>query len=196
MKVTIRQAKVGDEGALARLNAFVQKFHVDHNSAHFRQAKRADVAQWFRGMLEKPTARVWIAEKEGAAVGYVLAVLYDRAANTFCVARRFIELDQIGVRRECRGSGIGRRLVERVLRFARKERIESVELTSWCFNGDAHKAFEKLGFSPKFVRFGQKLPLEDGKESINDETERPPVRDPQSKQMAGRTKDMTAQPGR
>lgn len=163
MKVTIRRAKVGDEATLAKLNAFVHKFHVDHNPSHFRRAKRAEVAQWFRGMLEKPTARVWIAEKEGAPVGYAVAVLYERAANPFCLARRLIELDQIGVRRECRGSGIGRRLVERVVRFAREEHVESVELTSWCFNGEAHKAFEKLGFIPKFVRFGQTLPLEDSK---------------------------------
>ncbi len=164
MKVTIRRAKAGDDATLAKLNAFVHKFHVDHNPSHFRRAKRAEVAQWFRGLLEKPTARIWIAEKEGAPVGYAVAVLYERAANPFCLARRLIEIDQIGVRRECRGSGIGRRLVERVLRFARAERVGSVELTSWCFNGEAHKAFEKLGFIPKFVRFGQTLPLEDSKD--------------------------------
>ena len=41
MKVTIRKATVGDQAALAELNAFVHRLHVNHNPSHFRQAKRA-----------------------------------------------------------------------------------------------------------------------------------------------------------
>jgi hypothetical protein len=67
MKVTIRKAKMGDEIVLAELNADVHEFHVAHNPSHFKRANLSEVAQWSRGLLEKPTVCIWIAEKEGIA---------------------------------------------------------------------------------------------------------------------------------
>jgi ribosomal protein S18 acetylase RimI-like enzyme len=58
-------------------------------------------------------------------------------------------------------SGIGRQLVDQVLRLARTENIADVELTSWCFNTEAQAAFRKLGFAPKVIRFARKLGAED-----------------------------------
>jgi ribosomal protein S18 acetylase RimI-like enzyme len=57
-------------------------------------------------------------------------------------------------------SGIGRQLVDQVLRLARTENIADVELTSWCFNTEAQAAFRKLGFAPKVIRFARKLGAE------------------------------------
>jgi len=157
MTVRIQKAVVGDENALAELNAFVQEFHVAYNPSYFKRTDPAEVALWFRGLLEKPTVRIWIADQDGTYAGYAIVFLHERPANPFCLARRWIEIDQIGVRKEYRCSGIGRSLVEQALRFARDENIEDVELTSWSFNSDAHKAFQKIGFTPRLIRFGQKV---------------------------------------
>jgi len=161
MTVRIRKAVVGDENALAELNDFVQEFHVAHNPSYFKRADLSEVALWFLGLLEKPNVRIWIAEQDGTHAGYAAVFLHERPASPFCHKRRWIEIDQIGVRQEYRCSGIGRRLVDQTLRFAREENIEDVELTSWCFNGDAHKAFQKIGFTPRLIRFEQKVIIKD-----------------------------------
>ncbi len=155
--VQIREAVPGDEDALAALNAFVQEFHLAHNPAFFKQADLAEVAAWFCELLETPAARIWLAEQEGTPVGYALALLRERPANAFCHARRWIEIDQIGVRAEYRRAGIARGFVDQVLEFARTEEITEIELTSWSFNPGAHKAFRKLGFAPRLMRFGRTL---------------------------------------
>lgn len=157
MDVMIREAVPGDEDVLAELNAFVQEFHVVNNPSFFRPTDAVEVASWFRGLIETPGARIWIAEQGGSAVGYVVALLRERPANPFCLARRWIELDQIGVRAACRRAGIARRLVDQVLSFARAEAVTEVELSSWSFNPEAHQAFQKLGFAPRIVRFGRTL---------------------------------------
>jgi ribosomal protein S18 acetylase RimI-like enzyme len=54
------------------------------------------------------------------------------------------------------GRGIARALVEHVLEDARSRAIDDVELTAWCFNTEAHEAFQALGFRQKVVRFGRK----------------------------------------
>ncbi len=162
MIVRIRKAVVGDENSLAELNALVQEFHVAKNPSYFKRTDQTEVALWFRGLLEKQTVRIWIAEQDGIYTGYSAVLLHERPANPFCLPRRWIEIDQIGVRQEYRGSGIGRKLIEQALSFARDEKIEDVELNSWCFNVDAHKAFQQFGFAPRVIRFGLKVASEVG----------------------------------
>jgi GNAT superfamily N-acetyltransferase len=143
MNVRIREAVLGDEDSRAALSAFVQEYHRTQEPSCFKRAVPAEVAAWFRGSIEESTATIWIAEQEGTPVGYVVAVQNERSANPFCLLRRWIE--------------IGRRLVDQVLQFARTENIADIELTSWCFNTDAHRAFQKLGFAPKVIRFARKV---------------------------------------
>ena len=153
MEAAIRLAVAGDEGTLAELNAFVHELHVAQNPAHFKPADRQEVAAWFRSLIEKPTVSIWLAEQDGVAAGYVSALVYERPETPFSRARKWLEIDQIGVRAECRRNGIARRLVERVVQSAREKGIRDVELTSWCFNENAQAAFRRLGFVPKYVRF-------------------------------------------
>ena len=154
MNATIRRAAPGDERTLAELNAFVQDFHVINNPAYFKPGAREEVTAWFKGLLEKSTVKIWIAEAGGVPVGYASAFLLERAENTFCRSRRWLEIDQIGVRPDWRRRGIGRALVQVVLGAANEEGIREVELSSWVFNTGAQEAFRRLGFTPKVVRFG------------------------------------------
>jgi len=155
MSVTIRRAILGDEPVLAELNAFVHDFHVGENPAYFKPTIHQDVATWFRGLFEQPSVRIWIAEGGGAAVGYVIALLRERPENVFGRSRRWLEIDQIGVRPGHRRMGIGRALVHLVLEAADHDGIRDVELSTWVFNSGAQEAFRRLGFTPQVVRFGR-----------------------------------------
>ncbi|MGH2404820.1 MAG: GNAT family N-acetyltransferase [bacterium] len=108
MNATTRRAAPGDERTLAELNAFVQDFHVINNPAYFKPGAREEVTAWFKGLLEKSTVKIWIAEAGGVPVGYASAFLHERAENAFCRSRRWLEIDQIGVRPDWRRRGIGR----------------------------------------------------------------------------------------
>jgi ribosomal protein S18 acetylase RimI-like enzyme len=155
VNATIRRAGPGDERALAELNAFVHALHLAHDPSYFRPVAADEVAAWYRGLMEKPAVRFWLAEDAGAPVGYAAVWQHERAENPFCRARRWWEIDQIGVRPDRQRGGVGRALVEQVLAAARAEGIDQVELVSWCFNADAQAAFRELGFSPKLIRFAR-----------------------------------------
>jgi ribosomal protein S18 acetylase RimI-like enzyme len=155
MTATIRRAVSGDEPVLAELNGFIQELHVRNNPAYFKPTVREDVVAWFQGLLQKPNAWVWIAEEDGVAVGYVSALQRERAESPFSHARRWLEIDHIGVHPEQRRRGLCRALVEVVLEAADDQGLRDVELSSWVFNSGAHEAFRRLGFQPKVVRFGR-----------------------------------------
>lgn len=154
MITKLRTAVPGDENVLAELNALVHEFHVKHYPSYFKPGDLGLITAWFRDMIRKPTVQIWVAERSGQAVGYAVIILRERPEEALSYVRKWLEIDQIGVLPEHQRTGIGRRLIQRTLRSARKQKIRDVELTSWSFNGKAHKAFKRLGFSPRIVRFG------------------------------------------
>ena len=153
--INIRQADGGDAEILAELNRYVQELHITHMPQIFKPVDTGAIAEWFRSMMENPAVRAWIAEAEGLAAGYVLAVTYDRPESPFCSRRVYCEIDQISVSPEFRKRGLAKALVERVLAEARSSGIRDIELNSWSFNTEAHDTFRALGFLPLIVRFSR-----------------------------------------
>ncbi|RPI52290.1 MAG: GNAT family N-acetyltransferase, partial [Acidobacteria bacterium] len=127
--------------------------HVQSRPDHFRQTQVPELAKWYKSLLEKPTARIWIAEEQDEAVGYVLAMFQRLPENPFTRARAWCEIDQIAVESNHRRRGIGRALVLRAIAEARAEGIQRVEASCWSFNDQAHEVFRRLGFAPKAVRY-------------------------------------------
>ena len=154
MAATIRQATLGDERTLSDLNRNVQEIHVANRGQYFKPHVARDVADWFGLCLQNPAVQIWIAEESGRAVGYVCVRHCERKEDVYHFAHRWHEIDEIGVHPAFQRTGIGRALVQRVFEEARSKGISEVELCSWSFNESAQRAFQRLGFDPKLVRFG------------------------------------------
>lgn len=78
----------------------------------------------------------WVAAVDGAVVGYAVASVVDGEGH----------LDQVSVARSAAGRGVGRRLIERVCRWAGEEGYDAVTLTTFVdvpWNGPY---YERLGF--------------------------------------------------
>jgi GNAT superfamily N-acetyltransferase len=157
MSVVVRPAAASDVDLLVGLNAAAHECHVSHKPEVFKLASTRDVAQWFRRLLRKPNARIWIAEQDSIPVAYVLVAFQQRAENPFSVARRWCEIEQIAVEPRGRNQGIGRMLVQTVAAEARLRGIRELCTRAWCFNDAAHQALTKLGFRPQVVQFALEL---------------------------------------
>jgi GNAT superfamily N-acetyltransferase len=153
LKASIRSVNSGDVAALAVLNAEVQELHFASRPDEFKPVHVDEIAQWFVQLLQNPAARLWGAEVDGALVGYVVVLVREKPENPFCSARKWWDIDQMGVGAGSRRAGIGRALVEQVVSEARARGIANVELNSWAFNQEAHRAFARMGFVAKAVRF-------------------------------------------
>jgi DNA-binding MarR family transcriptional regulator/GNAT superfamily N-acetyltransferase len=112
----------------------------------------AGIAAEFIANFDPKCERCWIAEIDGEPVGAV------------CLARhtdRVAKLRLLFVERKARGRGIGRRLVEECVRFARQSGYATVELWTQSILTSARAIYERAGF--RLVRrqphasFGRKL---------------------------------------
>ncbi|MBQ5430028.1 MAG: ribosomal protein S18-alanine N-acetyltransferase [Lachnospiraceae bacterium] len=116
-----------------------------------RPATEADIAQiaqisqssmtsaWkeedFRGALSNPQAKVWVAQEE-EILGY--CVLYFAADEG--------ELPSIAVTARARGQGIGKALMEALIKGCRSVGVTRLFLEVRCSNEPAHRLYETFGF--------------------------------------------------
>jgi ribosomal protein S18 acetylase RimI-like enzyme len=149
----IRAATHQDATTIATLNAIVHDLHASRRPDFFRTPTTKEVAAWYGHVLDDPAAKIWIADYDGAPVGYVMTLFNERPANVFCHARRWCEIDQISVDPSHRKRGIARALIDHAVSAARSAGFHDVELSCWSFNHAAQRSFESLGFVPKTTRY-------------------------------------------
>jgi GNAT superfamily N-acetyltransferase len=131
----------------------VQDLHVANRPDQFRPASVEEVAAWVHPLLSRARIHVWIAQFGDVAAGYVSAAFHERPATPFTAARRWCEMDQIGVDPAWRRRGVAGALIQTVVARARAEGVHQIETVCWSFNGEATVLLERTGFVPKFVRF-------------------------------------------
>lgn len=153
MSVLVRIAEPSDGPALVRLIDVVQALHVARRPETFRRVPEPEIADWLKAAFQNPAIKIWIAEVDGTVCGYLLSLIRKQADNPFVYDRTWLELDQICVDAAQRQRGVAKALVAAAMAHADAHGFRDVELSTWAFNDDAQRAFAKLGFAPKVVRF-------------------------------------------
>jgi GNAT superfamily N-acetyltransferase len=154
----IRQATPADAARLSSLCLDVQRLHAQHHPEIFKMPESETFAvAFFDEILAQPESRIFIAEEDGREVGYIFFQLIERPENPFTFARRLLHIDQISVRPEAQGRGVGAALMGQAQAVASEWHVERTQLDSWDFNTSAHQFFEHLGFQKYMFRFWRAL---------------------------------------
>lgn len=139
---------------LSTLCLDVQKLHVQHHPDYFKMPSSPDFAvAFFDTLLAEDTTFIFIVEDNGEALGYVFCKSADRPENPFLFAYRYLVVDQISVRPNVQGKGVGRKLMQQVELTARELGIDEIHLSSWAFNTHAHGFFERMGYQKHLFKF-------------------------------------------
>ncbi|WP_432262448.1 bifunctional helix-turn-helix transcriptional regulator/GNAT family N-acetyltransferase [Cupriavidus sp. TMH.W2] len=131
----LRDPQPGDMGWIVHRQAILYAQEFGWN-AEF-EALVADIVARFVREFDPKSERCWIAEKQGKAVGSVFVVRQDETTA---------KLRLLAVEASARGLGIGRRLVDECLRFARLAGYKRMMLWTNSVLADARNIYEKAGF--------------------------------------------------
>ena len=156
--MNIRKATPDDSLILSNLCMDVQKLHSDAHPEVFKSPQSEDFAKdFFEKILINDTSFVFIAEENEEALGYVFCNLVERPESAILFARRHLMIEQISVRPQAQGRGVGSKLMNQVEATAREMNVPMVQLGSWDFNANAHGFFERLGYEKWHFQFWKKL---------------------------------------
>jgi GNAT superfamily N-acetyltransferase len=109
----------------------VQRLHVEHHPEIFKMPQSDDFAvAFFDEMLADEIIHIFIAEKNGEAFGYILCKLIEREETAFTFAMRYLLVDQISVRPEARGGGVGSALMMKADNLADELGVSMIQLDS------------------------------------------------------------------
>jgi GNAT superfamily N-acetyltransferase len=150
--VTIRSgSSTKDVNTIVRLHRRVYEgeYGLDRSFARDVATRLAELR---RGGWPGPREGLWIAESDGKAVGSI--TLNDQGGGLG-------RLGHLVLTPEARGSGAGRRLVERVLEAARAAGYERLELGTFSDLSAAGSLYRSVGFeavsTEQAVRWGRQM---------------------------------------
>ncbi|MCS3471527.1 DNA-binding MarR family transcriptional regulator/GNAT superfamily N-acetyltransferase [Pseudomonas sp. JUb42] len=131
----LRDPRAGDMGIVVQQQAELYTREYGWNSEF--EALVAEIVARFLREFDPSGERCWIAEKDGKVIGSVFVVRHDETTA---------KLRMLYVDASARGLGIGNRLVEETLRFARQAGYKRMILWTTSILTDARKLYQRAGF--------------------------------------------------
>lgn len=128
MEVTVRKLNPGDVEALSIIEA--DSFSMPWSEKDLR------------ALLDRSYCMYLVAEAEGSVVGFCGLTNLCNEGN----------IDNVVVKRSCRGRGIGRRLLQELLRQGEAQGIGDFTLEVRVSNLPAIRLYEKMGFVSEGIR--------------------------------------------
>jgi GNAT superfamily N-acetyltransferase len=148
--VTVREARAGDVPRIAALIAMGNASRPMTPVEAEAEGRLPVYAEAFARVAASEANHLFVAEEDGRVVGtYQLTVLPGIAER----GRTRGKIESVHVDPTLRGSGIGAVMMRHALETARQLGIGLIELSSNKSRTDAHRFYERLGFSKSHEGF-------------------------------------------
>jgi len=131
----LRDPQPGDMGLVVQQQSAL--YAREYNWNWEFEALVAEIVAKYLREFDPASERCWIAEKDGDVVGSVFVVRHDATTA---------KLRMLYVDASARGLGIGQRLVDECVRFARQVGYQRMQLWTVDVLSDARKLYQKAGF--------------------------------------------------
>jgi diamine N-acetyltransferase len=156
MNVSVRPARPQDLVVLAQMLDEVVLLHHTEDPTQFRGPEEAKHAHYLEERFQDPDSGVFIAEDQGVPAGVAITVIRD--APPFLNPSRFVLLENLAVATKFRRTGVGRKLVEAAILWARSRDMHELDLNVYEFNHNAIRFYEAIGFRTVSRRMKRTLP--------------------------------------
>jgi len=135
-KITLRSHRVGDMGMIVHRQADL--YARDYGWDSRFEALLCEIAAHFLQNFDPERERCWVAERSGDMVGSVMLVKHEPSVA---------KLRLLYVEPSARGQGLGRRLVDACVGFAREKGYERIDLWTNSILTAARRIYEQTGFT-------------------------------------------------
>jgi ribosomal protein S18 acetylase RimI-like enzyme len=147
--MNIRRASDDDADALSELNAEIQTIHAAALPWRFKPpGPGAFPCEETIALLGRTDNHFFVAEVDGAIIGYVYAEIVRRPETALHQAQDVVYVHHLYVRPAFQRRGIGRALLDAARGAGAELGIARLALDVWTFNHEARAFFRRYGLTP------------------------------------------------
>ena len=149
--VTIRTAQRDDVAAIAAM------FAQDTLGGHGDSDDPADLPDYlaaFDRIATSPNDSLFVAVRDGEVVGTFQTTLIMSLTGKGSLS---LTIEAVHTRSDMRGHGIGQAMINHAIEQGRASGVRLVQLMSNATRHDAHRFYQRLGFSQSHLGFKMKL---------------------------------------
>lgn len=155
----IRFAKPEDTLGILRLLEQIGRLHYALRGDMFQTQAQKFGASQVLARLENPNTPTFVAVEDSRVVGYSFCELKIFDKHPVIADHKELFLEDLCVDENARGLGIGKKLYDCVIQYAREQGCHNVTLHVWSNNTQAVHFYEKMGMKPQ--RYIMETLLED-----------------------------------
>ena len=131
--------------------------HVGRPDLFKGPATKYDAKELEEILSDEKTPVFVCEDEEGWGAGHALCMHKQVLGDSVLTDVKTLYIDDICVDEKARGLGVGRKLYQAVLDYAKKESFYNVTLNVWSCNPTAMKFYEAMGLTPQKVCMEQIL---------------------------------------
>ncbi|KYG59371.1 GNAT family N-acetyltransferase [Planococcus maritimus] len=109
---------------------------------------------YFEKLIKSDEGVIYIIEDGDEIIGFTILRINETPDRTTAVKRKYLFMEDLGVRKEYRGKGLGKWLYQKAIEFARENEATSLELGVWEFNEEAIKFYKSMGMKNQARKMG------------------------------------------
>ena len=147
--VIVRRATVKDIPFLLALLSQVLEVHASIKPDYFVSGYTKYNSTELEDILDDESKRVYVADINGAAVGYAFCDIKEMPAKPFVQHFKYMYIDDICIDSNFRGKGVATKIFEHVKEEARALGCRDITLNVWTGNQRAFAFYQKMGMKPQ-----------------------------------------------
>lgn len=156
--MTIRRAKTEDLQRINELLYQVACIHAEGRPDIFKQATKKYSDDELVKIIKNNQTPIFVAADDNDKVlGYAFCVYQITKDSLLLQDKMTLYIDDICVDQDARGDGIGKKLYNYVVDFAKQNGFNNITLNVWSLNEAAYKFYEKCGMTPLKITMEKKL---------------------------------------
>ncbi|MEF3303168.1 GNAT family N-acetyltransferase [Paenibacillus sp. GYB003] len=158
MSLIIRDAAERDIPGIIELRKQLDDVHAEQMPALFQSAYLYDEER-VRSFLEAEKSKVIVVEMpdDDGIVAYAVLNQERVEEQTIFKPKTMIYVNDICVRKELRGTGIGKTVMAYIINCAKEMKVDTVELNVFCSNESAVRLYEAMGLKDQNKRMVLRL---------------------------------------
>lgn len=159
MNTIMRNAKFSDFNDVNNLMLELHNLHVKNRNDVFKATDSPMKEEYFKDLLNNKDVKLFVIEnlENSEIVGYSNLKLMNTPNIDIVVKSKYIYIDDFCIKQAYKRKGIGKKLFNFILEYAKQQCVESVQLNVWSFNEDAIEFYNFMGMKERNVRMEMRV---------------------------------------